>query len=63
MIKDLCRFLFIMTLVTLFFGVAVAFLQYIAFFVTALGWDAQTTAGMWGGMLFLLTIQYIERKL
>ena len=63
MIKDLCKVLFIMTLVTLFFGVAVAFLQYIAFFVTALGWDAQTTAGMWGGMLFLLTIQYIERKL
>lgn len=63
MIKGLCRFLFIMTLVTLFFGVAVAFLQYIAFFVKALGWDAQTTAGMWGGMLLLLTIQYIERKL
>lgn len=63
MIKDLCRLLFIMMLVTLFFGVAVTFLQYIAFFVTALGWNAQTTAGMWGGMLFLLTIQHIERKL
>lgn len=63
MIKDLCKVLFIMTLVTLFFGVAVAFLQYIAFFITALGWDAQSTAGMWGGMLFLLTIQWIERKL
>lgn len=63
MIKDLCKVLFVMTLVTLFFGVAVAFLQYIAFFITALGWDAQSTAGMWGGMLLLLTIQYIERKL
>lgn len=63
MIKDLCKVLFIMTLFTLFFGVAVAFLQYIAFFITALGWDTQSTAGMWGGMLLLLTIQYIERKL
>lgn len=62
MIKDLCKFLFIMTLITLFFGVAIAFLQYVAFFITALGWDPKCTAGMWGGMLLLLTIQYIERK-
>lgn len=63
MIKDLCKFLLIMLLVSLCFGIIVAFLQYIAFFITALGWDAKSTAGMWSGMLLLLTIKWIDKKI
>lgn len=63
MIKDLCKFLLIMLLVSFCFGIILAFLQYIAFFITALGWNAESTAGMWSGMLLLLTIKWIERKM